>query len=56
MNNSELTTRILAIALALFLWAYVRMLHETPDVQRVMQNVPVTLQGKPPAGLMPRLA
>lgn len=55
MNNSELTTRILAVALALFLWAYVRVQHDMPDVQRVMQNVPVTLEGKPPAGLAPQL-
>ena len=55
MNSSELTTRILAIVLALFLWAYVRVQHDTPDVQRVLQNVPVTLQGKPPAGLAPQL-
>lgn len=55
MNNSELTTRILAIGLALFLWAYVRMLHDTPDVQRTIQGVPVELQGKSAAGLMPAL-
>jgi len=55
MNNSELTTRILAIALALFLWAYVRMLHDMPEFQRVIPRVPVTLQGKPPTGLAPQL-
>ena len=55
MDSSELTTRILAIALALFLWTYVHMLHETPDVQRTIQGVPVTLQGEPAAGLMPEL-
>lgn len=51
MNNSELTTRILAVALALFLWAYVRMVHESPDAQRVIENIPVVLVGKLPAGL-----
>ncbi len=55
MNNSELMTRILAIALALFLWAYVRVQHDMPDVQRDIQNVPVQLEGKPPAGLAPQL-
>jgi len=55
MSNTELTTRILAIALALFLWAYVRIVHETPDAQRIIQNVPVTITGKPAAGLMSQL-
>ena len=41
--TSEISTRILAIVLALFLWASVRLVLRTPDIHRSVRNIPVTL-------------
>lgn len=49
MSRVDRPTLILAIALSLFLWAYVRLWHETPEITRVIRDVPVQL-GSGPAG------
>lgn len=55
MAKHDRSTLILAIALALFLWAYVRISHQTPEVTRIMRNVPVRPEGKIASGLAYRL-
>ncbi len=42
MKNPDMTTRILAVVLALFLWASVRMVVKAPDLRRTVHDVPVT--------------
>ncbi|MHB9023199.1 MAG: CdaR family protein [Armatimonadota bacterium] len=45
MTRPELTTRILAIIIAIFLWAYVRVVLGIPEVSRIIENVPVSPTG-----------
>lgn len=45
--NAELTTRILAIVLALFLWTYVRISLNTPETHRTITGVPVRVLTAP---------
>lgn len=39
--NAETTTRILAIILAVFLWAYVHLTQNAPEINRTIADVPV---------------
>lgn len=55
MVKPDRATMIVAIALALFLWAYVRIAHETPEVTRIIRDVPVRPEGKLASGLAYRL-
>lgn len=55
MVKPDRATMIIALALALFLWAYVRIVHETPETARILRNVPVRTEGKLASGLAYRL-
>ncbi|MHB9133294.1 MAG: CdaR family protein [Armatimonadota bacterium] len=50
MNSTERTTLIIAVVLALFLWAYVRIT-QTPEEHRTIRSVPVTIAGTAVGGL-----
>ncbi len=53
--SSERATLILAIGIALFLWVYVRVVQESPELTRTFREVPVIMDGSPAAGLEARL-
>ncbi|HEY3415654.1 MAG TPA: CdaR family protein [Armatimonadota bacterium] len=46
MTRSELTTLILAVLIAFFLWASVRAMHGNPEEDRVIENVPINIVGE----------
>jgi YbbR domain-containing protein len=55
MMRSDRTTFILALVLALFLWAYARMTQESPLTNRLLRQVPVTVMGKAASGVEYRI-
>jgi YbbR domain-containing protein len=55
MKPTDLTTWLLAMALAIFLWGYARMSQEAREITRPLRAVPVTMVGKAAAGIAPRL-
>lgn len=55
MNGSDRMTMIIAVTMALFLWAYMRLAQDTPEVTRIIQNVPVQVVGRMPSGYGARL-
>ncbi|HEX2951641.1 MAG TPA: CdaR family protein [Armatimonadota bacterium] len=50
MTRTDRVSLIIAIALAFFLWAYVRLTHTAPEVTRVIQHVNVSIDGQAPSG------
>jgi YbbR domain-containing protein len=50
MTNIDRTTMIIAVVFAIFLWAYVHLAQATPEISRVIRDVPVQVVGKVPSG------
>ncbi|HEY3378695.1 MAG TPA: CdaR family protein [Armatimonadota bacterium] len=55
MSQMDRVTLIIAVALGVFLWAYVRVAHDTPESTRIIRDVPVQLEGKSPSGYASKL-
>lgn len=43
---SDRMTMIIAIGLSLFLWVYVRLAHQEPEVTRIIRSIPVKITGE----------